>query len=149
MIDKETPESVCKRFGGVMIGPDSVLEIAAGPREARYAVAALKEAGFSHLNFVTAKDLSGGQLEVIYRLFSYETAADATVRTKVDAGKPELPTVSDIFRTAEWHERETAEMFGIVFLGHPCPRRLLLPEGVEAPLRKDFRHEDLTPLPAN
>ncbi len=42
-----------------------------------------------------------------------------------------MDTVSDIYRTAEWHERETAEMFGIEFIGHPDPRKLLLPDDIE------------------
>ena len=54
--------------------------------------------------------------------------------------------MSDLFRTAEWHERETAELFGIVFEGHPDPRRLLLPDDLEGfPLRKDFTHPNLHP----
>ena len=56
--------------------------------------------------------------------------------------------MSDLFRTAEWHERETAELFGIVFAGHPDPRRLLLPDDLEGfPLRKDFAHPNLVRLP--
>jgi NADH-quinone oxidoreductase subunit C len=59
-----------------------------------------------------------------------------------------LDTVSDIYRTAEWHEREAAEMFGISFTGHPDPRKLLLPDEIEGhPLRKDFSHPDMNPLP--
>jgi NADH-quinone oxidoreductase subunit C len=59
-----------------------------------------------------------------------------------------VPTVSDIFRTAEWHERETAELFGIVFTDHPDPRRLLLPDDLDGyPLRKDFTHPNLIRLP--
>jgi NADH-quinone oxidoreductase subunit C len=53
-----------------------------------------------------------------------------------------------LYRTAEWHERETAELFGIVFEGHPDPRRLLLPDDLEGfPLRKDFTHPNLRKLP--
>lgn len=116
--------------------------------EARGVVASFKEAGFRHLSFVTAKDLPGENvIEVVYRLFSYELAVDAVVRVRLDRSAPELATVSDIFRTADWHERETAEMFGVVFSGHPCPERLLLPDGIAAPLRKDFRHAGMKPLP--
>ena len=50
-----------------------------------------------------------------------------------------LPTISDIYPTANWHERETTEMFGVTFEGHPLPVTLLLPEPFEGhPLRKDF-----------
>jgi NADH:ubiquinone oxidoreductase subunit C len=53
--------------------------------------------------------------------------------------EPIAPTVSDLFPTSDWHERETAEMFGIRFEGHPQPVKLLLSEPFEGhPLRKDF-----------
>lgn len=53
-----------------------------------------------------------------------------------------VPSVSDLFASAAWHERETAEMFGVEFVGHPDPRPLLLAEDLAAPLRKQ------SPLPA-
>jgi NADH:ubiquinone oxidoreductase subunit C len=53
---------------------------------------------------------------------------------------PACPTISDLFPTANWHERETHEMFGIDFQGHPQQVKLLLSEPFEGhPLRKDFR----------
>ena len=59
-----------------------------------------------------------------------------------------VDTVSDLYRTAEWHEREAAEMFGIVFTGHPDPRKLLLPDDLEGhPLLKDFTHPNMLRLP--
>jgi NADH-quinone oxidoreductase subunit C len=61
------------------------------------------------------------------------------VRTTVPHDDPHLPTATGVFRGASWHERETAEMFGIVFDGHPALDPLLLPDGFEGhPLRKDF-----------
>ena len=63
------------------------------------------------------------------------------VRLKVpcDASDPHCPTVSDIWAGANWHERETHELFGIVFDGHPHLVKLVLPEQFEGhPLRKDF-----------
>jgi NADH-quinone oxidoreductase subunit C len=52
---------------------------------------------------------------------------------------PEVPSLSDIWRTADWHEREVFDLFGISFLGHPDFRRILLPEDwVGHPLRKDY-----------
>lgn len=131
------------------LGPDSVLDVLAPAKEVPGILAALKKSGFGHLSFLTAKDLpSENLIELVYRLFSYVSRTDASVRTRLDRGNPSAPTVSGIFRTAEWHERETAEMFGVEFSGHPCPGKLLLPDGVEAPLRKDFKHEEMTPLPA-
>ncbi|MDQ1647706.1 MAG: hypothetical protein QOJ50_3890, partial [Cryptosporangiaceae bacterium] len=63
----------------------------------------------------------------------------ALVRTSVPNGDPRLPTITAVFPGADWHERETAEMFGIEFAGHPNPVKLLLPDQFDGhPLRKDF-----------
>ena len=107
------------------------------------------ELGFDHLPFLTALDRPAeNRLEAVYRLFSYSAKAAAMVRVRLPRGAASLPTVSDLYRTAEWHEREAAEMFGITFQGHPDPRRLLSPDGLEGyPLRKDFTHPNLRPLP--
>ncbi|MCC3772514.1 NADH-quinone oxidoreductase subunit C, partial [Streptomyces sp. UNOC14_S4] len=61
------------------------------------------------------------------------------VRTTVPHDKPALPTATGVYAGAAWHERETHEMFGVDFTGHPHLVPLLLPEGFEGhPLRKDF-----------
>jgi NADH-quinone oxidoreductase subunit C len=80
-----------------------------------------------------------GGFQVITHLFS--TAHHHSVRVKVQLPfeNPVCPTISDLFPTSNWHERETQEMFGIVFEGHPQPVKLLLSEPFEGnPLRKDF-----------
>jgi NADH-quinone oxidoreductase subunit C len=107
------------------------------------------ELGFDFLVFMTALDRPAeGALEVVYRLFSREARTSVVVRARLPRDGARIPTVSDLFRTAEWHERETAELFGIVFEGHPDPRRLLLPDDLEGfPLRKDFTHPNLIRLP--
>ena len=61
------------------------------------------------------------------------------MKVRLPATDPVCPTISDLFPTCDWHERETMEMFGIRFEGHPHPVRLLLAEPFEGfPLRKDF-----------
>ena len=56
---------------------------------------------------------------------------------------PVLPTSTTVYRAAQWHERECAEMFGITFEGHPDPRNLLLPDDwVGYPLRKDYEYPE-------
>jgi len=61
------------------------------------------------------------------------------VRTRVPRVDPVLPSAVGIYRGANWHERETYEMFGVIFEGHPNLVPLLLPDGFEGhPLRKDF-----------
>jgi NADH-quinone oxidoreductase subunit C len=104
---------------------------------------------FDYLVFVTALDWPAEQqLEVVYRLFSYESQAAVVVRARLPRKGAHVPTASDLYPTADWHERETAELFGIVFDGHPDPRKLLLPDDLEGhPLLKDFTHPNLIRLP--
>jgi len=104
---------------------------------------------FDFLVFVSALDLPDrASQELVYRLFSYETKLAVVVRVLLPRDGGTVDTVSDIYRTAEWHERETAEMFGIVFAGHPDPRKLLLPDDIDGhPLRKDFTHPNMIRLP--
>jgi NADH-quinone oxidoreductase subunit C len=112
-------------------------------------IASLKnDFGFDHMNFMTAIDKPAEScIEVIYRLYSNETKDSIVIRVKLDRAEPKADSVADIFRTADWHEREAAEMFGIEFTGHPDPRRFLLDEGIINPLRKDFTHPDFKPMP--
>jgi NADH-quinone oxidoreductase subunit C len=103
---------------------------------------------FDWLAYMTALDWpSNNIIEAIYELFSNITSDRCVVRVKLDRANPAVDTASGVYRAAEWHERETAEMFGIKFTGHPDPRRLLTIEGMDAPLRKDFVSEDLKKLP--
>jgi NADH-quinone oxidoreductase subunit C len=61
------------------------------------------------------------------------------LKTAVPRDNAELPTATTVYRGANWHERETFEMFGVVFTGHPDLKPLLLPDGFEGhPLRKEF-----------
>ena len=109
----------------------------------------LNELKFDHMEFMTAVDRpEAGEIEMIYRLYSYSSDDSVVIRVNLDRADPVIATVSDIYRTAEWHEREAAEMFGITFLNHPDPRTLLLPDGFEGyPLRKDFTHPNLIKIP--
>jgi NADH:ubiquinone oxidoreductase subunit C len=64
----------------------------------------------------------------------------SVVRTRVSRDAAEVPTITDIYAGANWHERETAEFFGINFTGHPHLVPLLLPEDADFhPLRKDYK----------
>jgi NADH-quinone oxidoreductase subunit C len=79
------------------------------------------------------------RFEVNYHLFS--TTNYQRVRLKVILGEDEIhvPTVSNVWRTANWHERETYDLFGVIFDGHPDLRRILLPDDWQGhALRKDF-----------
>jgi NADH-quinone oxidoreductase subunit C len=76
---------------------------------------------------------------VVYELFSLGQNAYLRLKTSVSEEKGELPTVSSVWRTADWHEREVYDMLGVRFSGHPDLRRILMWDGYPYhPLRKDF-----------
>lgn len=78
-------------------------------------------------------------LTMVYHLSSTVYRHTIVVRANLDRDRPEIETVSGIWRTAEFHERETYELFGVNFLHHPDLRRLILTDDFEGyPLRKDF-----------
>jgi len=78
-------------------------------------------------------------LTMVYHITSTVHRHQVVVKVKLDRNNPEIETVSDIWRTAEFHEREVFELFGVKFLHHPDLRRLILTDDFEGyPLRKDF-----------
>ena len=94
---------------------------------------------FDYLFCLTCVDWKT-HLTMVYHLSSTKHRMTIVVKSKLDSNKPEIETVSNIWRTAEFHEREVYELFGVNFLNHPDLRLLILPEGWEGknPLRKDF-----------
>ncbi len=86
------------------------------------------------LAFDFLRSLSGvdhlDDLEVVYHLYSYSLGHAAAVKVRCPPDDAHVPTVSHLWKTADWHEREAAEMFGFVFDGHPDPRPLLTEEGL-------------------
>lgn len=79
-------------------------------------------------------------LTMVYHLSSTTFRHNIVVKAKLDRTNPQIETVSLIWRTADFHEREVYEMFGVNFLNHPDLRLLILPDGWEGknPMRKDF-----------
>ncbi|MEJ7705584.1 MAG: NADH-quinone oxidoreductase subunit C [Geodermatophilaceae bacterium] len=76
---------------------------------------------------------------VVAHLLDPDTMTHLLLRTRIPRDEPRLASVTSVHRGASWHERETAEMFGVVFDDHPDPVPLLLPDGFDGhPLRKDF-----------
>ena len=97
------------------------------------------ELNFDYLFCETCVDWKT-HLTIVYHLESTQYRHQVVVKVKLDRTKPDIETVSHIWRTAEFHEREVYELFGVNFLNHPDLRLLILPEGWEGknPLRKDF-----------
>lgn len=78
-------------------------------------------------------------LESVYEVFSVKHLHRLSFKVRVPRDAPVIPTVSEIWPAANWHERETYDFFGIVYEGHPFLKRILLPEDWEGhPLRKDY-----------
>jgi NADH-quinone oxidoreductase subunit C len=94
----------------------------------------------SYFIFLSAIDWEQEGFEVLVALYSYRFLNTVILSVKLPAEDPRLPSITSVFRGANWHERETAEMFGITFDGHPNLVKLYLPEDFEGhPLRKSFR----------
>jgi NADH-quinone oxidoreductase subunit C len=97
--------------------------------------------GFDFLVDVSGVDGYGDdpRWTVVYELFNVVQSTYLRLKTSVSEEQGELPTVSGIWRTADWHEREVYDMMGVRFIGHPDLRRILMWEGYPYyPLRKDF-----------
>jgi len=90
------------------------------------------------------------RFEVVYILYSLKNKNYLRLKVTADEGE-KVPTVSVVWSAANWHERETFDMYGIVFEGHPDLRRMYMPEDYEYyPLRKDYPLmgvPDAIPLP--
>jgi NADH-quinone oxidoreductase subunit C len=85
---------------------------------------------FDSLSCITAIDQGpeAGKMEVIYTLYSIPNHLTLHLRVELDRSAPQVSSVSSVWRTADWHEREAFDFFGIQFIGHPDLRRILLPE---------------------
>jgi NADH-quinone oxidoreductase subunit D len=99
------------------------------------------EQAFDFLADITGVDLGGGvPIQVWYQLWSMRHGRQLRVVCELPLTQLTLTTVTDLWHTADWLERETFDMFGVTFEGHPDLRRILMPENYEEgfPLRKDF-----------
>jgi NADH-quinone oxidoreductase subunit C len=107
------------------------------------------ETRFEQLTDLTAVDYLGRtpRFEVIYQLYSVTLNHRLRVKVPVPEDDPVVPTASDLWKAANWAERETWDMFGIRFAGHPDLRRILMyPEFEGHPLRKDYPLDRRQPL---
>jgi len=106
------------------------------------ALASAEPHPLNYLSCVTGVDWPDeDELEVVWSLHSLPGPAKVSLRVRVDrgAGEPTVPSLAGVWPTAEYQERETFDLFGIRFSGHPDLCRILLKEDFEGhPLRKDF-----------
>ncbi len=100
---------------------------------------------FDMLSCISGVDngVEAGSMEVVYNLYSIPYDHHLMIKVKLDREKAEIPSVTGIWKTADWLERETYDMYGIQFTDHPDLRRILLTADWEGfPLRKDYEHQD-------
>ncbi|MFA7248686.1 MAG: NADH-quinone oxidoreductase subunit C [Dehalococcoidia bacterium] len=94
---------------------------------------------FDYLRCLTAVDNEDEGIDIVYHLYSTTARHNLTVKATLPNDDLFIDTATTVWRAANWLERETAEMFGVRFNGHPDPRTLLMPEDMDDtfPLRKD------------
>ena len=113
----------------IQVLPENVVAVAEKLLELEYFIEAV-----TGVDWIKEK-----QMEVVYDFDNWSELCRVTLRTRLDRDTPEVPTISEVYSGANWHERETHDFFGIKFLGHPDLSPLLLPEDADFhPLLKDF-----------
>ena len=96
----------------------------------------LKEQGYEHLSLITGLDRKD-RLEVVYHVHNLEE--NKYIAVKTETADEKMPSVTSLYSSADWEEREQFDMMGIVFEGHPDLKRMFLPESwVGHPLRKNY-----------
>lgn len=98
----------------------------------------IKEMGFDHLSVITGVDYKD-RFEVVYNFFSYRKKENLVLKAVLEHENPEIDSLTSLWKGADWLERETYDLVGIKFKGHPNLKRILLPDGWKGhPLRKDY-----------
>jgi len=146
MTTKQLAKTLKQQFKGIVSGPvefrgELTLELLDAFRIAEVCQFAKAELGFDFLVDLTTIDNheETPRWTAVYHLYGYGHSCHLRLKTSVSEEASELPTVSTVWRTANWHEREAYDMMGIRFAGHPDLRRILMWEGYPYfPLRKDF-----------
>jgi NADH-quinone oxidoreductase subunit C len=95
-----------------------------------------------YLSFVSVTDWLD-RMECVYHLWSTTHNHEILVKCPVDRAEPRVPSVSDLWSAANWHEREYYDLFGVIFEGHPDLRRIMMTDDWKGhPLRKDYVYEE-------
>ena len=98
--------------------------------------------GFDYLANLTSVDYDS-EFEIVYHLYSFsDQNKKLAIKTRVSRHEAQMPSVCNVYPTADWQEREILDLMGIDFNGHPNLIRILLPDDLAGhPLRKDFKKE--------
>ncbi len=98
---------------------------------------------FDNLSCLSSVDYDKDTMAIVYHLYSYALDQKLKVKVFIPKSNPVVKTVSDIWATADWHEREAYDMMGVIFEGHPDLRRILCPDDWDGhPLRKDYKVQE-------
>ena len=119
----------------ILVSPEAILEVLSYAKQA-------PELAFDALMDICGVDYLGQtpRFEVVYHLYSISKNHRVRIKTRVSEEQCRLSSCVSLWKSADWFERETHEMFGIIFEGHPNLKRLLLFEEFEGyPLRKDYQ----------
>ena len=148
MTPKEIYEHLTEQFGDSVLNLDTELAGDPSVHVVPTAIAEVSEylsqterLAFDSLMCLSGADLNAKEenLYVVYHLYSMKHRHSVVLKTAVPKTEPHLSTVSHIWRTADWHEREAYDLYGILFNGHTDLRRILLPDDWDGyPLRKDY-----------
>jgi NADH-quinone oxidoreductase subunit C len=142
----ELAQKLAAQFGELLSAPtefrgETTVVLKDAERIAEVCSFAKTSLGFNFLLDLTSIDNYGDdpRFTVVYELYGLGHGCHLLLKTDVSEEKAELPTVTTVWRTANWHEREVYDLMGIRFRGHPDLRRILMWEGYPYhPLRKDF-----------
>ena len=146
MIANDLAKKLAEKFPGLVSAPtefrgEVTVKIGDAEKIAEVCAFAKHELGCDYLVDLSSVDNYGEdpRWTVVYELYGLAHRCHLRLKTDVSEEKSELPTVSGVWRTADWHEREAYDMMGLRFRGHPDLRRILRWEGYPYfPLRKDF-----------
>jgi NADH-quinone oxidoreductase subunit C len=98
---------------------------------------------FDYLSCLSGVDYNNGTFGIVYHLASMVHKHKIVLKTFCTKDHSHVHSVSDVWGTANWHEREVFDLFGIIIDGHPDLRRILLPDDWEGnPLRKDYKVQE-------
>lgn len=143
---QELAKQLRAKFGELLSEPtefrgEVTVDVADAGRIVEVCAFAKKELGFDLLVDMSSVDNYGDDPRwlIVYELYGVAHRGYLRLKTNVSEEKSELPTVTGVWRAAEWHEREIYDMLGIRFRNHPDLRRIIMWEGYPYhPLRKDF-----------
>ena len=136
MIEKEFPGSTLEGESYIQLSSEKWFEIASWLKSEESLL-------FDSLQCQMGIDIGEENLESRYNLHSMKHDHYVEIRLSVPRSNPKVPSVEQVWRIADWFERETYDMFGIEFVGHRDLRRILLPDDWEGwPLRKDYQEQE-------